>query len=470
MKVVVVGGGLLGLSTGYYLARAGHRVTVLEAGGQLGGLAGDVEVAGTSVDRFYHCILNADHHLLGLIDEVGLRDEMRMHPVRAGFHTAGKTYPISTPLDLLRFPPLSLLDRLRLVRSLLACQRVKDWQALENVDVESWLRRLSGNHVFETVWRPLLSAKFDGNFGNTPATYIWSRTVRMTDTRSTGGTREMAGHLVGGYRTLAERLAQRIVELGGAVRTNAPVEQLVTGDGSIVAVRAANEMIACDAAVLSVPLPLAARLLRGRAGGGHEEPSQVAAIDDYRRRIEAMQGYLGVICVLLLLDRPLSPYYTLYLADRTLPITAVIESSNLIDPALLDGRHLVYLPKYADAESEVFQQSDDDIRASFIGALKRIYPELRDEWIIAAPVFRAPHVEPLHPLGSFGTVPTIETPIGGLVLGSTKHFYPRLNNGDAVTRLGATLAERAIVSAASERPQRLSPLPDHSHSGVAASV
>ncbi len=237
MHAVVVGGGLLGLSAGYYLARAGQRVTVLEASAQLAGLAGDVEVAGTRVDRFYHCILNADAHLLALIDEVGLRDHLRMHPVRAGFRANGKTYPISTPLDLLRFPPLGPLDRFRLIRSLLACQRIKNWQELERVDVESWLRRLSGDRVFETVWRPLLSAKFDGSFDRTPATYIWSRTVRMTDTRSTGGARELAGHLVGGYRTLAERLAQRIVELGGEVRTSAPVDALVTVDGAIKAVR-----------------------------------------------------------------------------------------------------------------------------------------------------------------------------------------------------------------------------------------
>jgi hypothetical protein len=92
---------------------------------------------------------------------------------------------------------------------------------------------------------------------------------------------------------------------------------------------------------------------------------------------------------------------------------------------------------------------------------------LRDEWIVAAPVFRAPHVEPLHPLGSFGTVPPTESPIGGLVLGSTKHFYPRLNNGDAVTRLGLTLAEQAM---ASDPVRRLSRIPETVHSGVAASV
>ncbi|HEU5330692.1 MAG TPA: NAD(P)/FAD-dependent oxidoreductase [Thermomicrobiales bacterium] len=451
MRTVVIGGGLLGLSTGYYLARAGHQVTVVEASAQLGGLAGDVEVAGVLVDRFYHCILNADAHLLELIDEVGLRDELRMHPVRAGFHTDGKTYPISTPLDLLRFPPLNPLDRLRLVRSLLACQRVKDWQALETVDVESWLRRLSGAHVFETVWRPLLNAKFDGHFDRTPATYIWSRTVRMTDTRSAGGARELAGHLVGGYRTLADRLAERIALLGGTVRTGEPVEALVTHDGAITAVQTARARHDCDAAVLTVPLPLAARLLKGRLATGAEQAKQLAAIDDYQRQVEAIEGYLGVICVMLMLDRPLSPYYTLYLADQSLPITAVIESTNLIDPAHVGGRHLVYLPKYLDAASADFTRPDDDIRAEFLVALRRIYPQFRDEWIVAAPVFRAPHVEPLHPMGSFGTVPPTTTPVHGLFLGSTKHFYPRLNNGDAVTRLGATLAQQAAQASPAGR-------------------
>lgn len=451
MRVTVVGGGLLGLSVGYRLSKQGHSVRILESGDRLGGLTADVEVGGSQVDRFYHCILNSDDHLLKLVDEVGLSDELRMKPVRAGFFWNGKTYSISTPMDLLRFPPLGPLDRMRLIRSLLACRRIKDWQTLEQIDVSTWLRRLSGDKVFETVWRPLLSAKFNGSFSEVPATYIWSRTVRMTDTRSAGGSRELAGHLVGGYRTLAERLAQQIRDNGGDVQLNVTVDGLECFDGSVRAVHAGDRVYDSDSVVLTTPLPISARLLRGRKVRGHESSELAERIDAYSEHVERVEGYLGVICVLLMLKRPLSPYYTLYLADSNLPFTAVIETTNLIDPQLLDGHHLVYLPKYLSPKDELFDMSDHVISTWFVDSLRRIYPDLHEEDIVAAPVFRAPFVEPLHPLGHSQDIPSTRTPVQGLYLGSTKHFYPRLNNADAVTRLGARLAEEVVDGATAGR-------------------
>ena len=71
----------------------------------------------------------------------------------------------------------------------------------------------------KTSGDPLLRAKFDGDFDNTPATYIWSRLVRMKSTRSGASQKEEAGYLAGGYpgadrghgRANRERLAVSLI-------------------------------------------------------------------------------------------------------------------------------------------------------------------------------------------------------------------------------------------------------------------
>ena len=56
--------------------------------------------------------------------------------------------------------------------------------------------------------------------------------------------------------------------------------------------------------------------------------------------------YLGVVCVLLVLSKKLSPYYVINLLDKDLPFTGIVEVTNVVDSTDFDGRHLVYLPKY----------------------------------------------------------------------------------------------------------------------------
>ena len=224
------------------------------------------------------------------------------------------------------------------------------------------------------------------------------------------------------------------------MRVSAPVEHLVTRDGKITEVRTADESLECDSLVLTTPLPITAGLLEQRLELGLTPPARADEVEEYLGGLTQMQDYLGVVCVLLMLKRRLSDNYTLYLADDDLPFTAVVETTNIIDPELVGGHHLVYLPKYAAPDSEVFSLPDSFIRTWFITKLQHVFPDLTDDDIIAAPVFRAPHVEPLHPLGTLGTVPPTKTPLKGVWIGSTKHFYPRLNNADSVTRLAAELA------------------------------
>lgn len=136
----------MGISLGYFLAQQGVKVDIFEASPVLGGLAGPLMLQdGTAVDRFYHAILSSDSHLRQLCTDLNIADKLRFRETRMGFYYQGQIYSMNTVMEFLRFPPLGWLDRFRLGLTVMYAQWIKDWQELEGISVEKWLKRLSGS-------------------------------------------------------------------------------------------------------------------------------------------------------------------------------------------------------------------------------------------------------------------------------------------------------------------------------------
>src|SRR5262249_56852961 len=117
-----------------------------------------------------------------------------------------------------------VIARLRLGFAILSARRVSDWKKLEEVSVEDWLVGLGGRGAFDKLWRPLLKAKFDGGYAQTPATYIWSRLKRTTSSRAAAGKSDKMGYFIGSYKVFVDRLLERIERQGSEVRRRATVQ------------------------------------------------------------------------------------------------------------------------------------------------------------------------------------------------------------------------------------------------------
>lgn len=428
MKVGIIGSGIMGMSIGYFLACGGAEVEIFEASPQLGGLAGSLTLSdGVTVDRFYHAILSSDSHLRDLCEELGISDQLRFHETRMGFFYHGGIHSMNTVVELLRFPPLGWIDRFRLGLTVLYAQFIRDWHSLESTSVEDWLVRLGGRRTFENIWLPMLNAKFDGSFANTPATYIWARLVRMKSTRSGASQKEEAGHLIGGYTTLLRAMAQRIEANGGKIHAGRPVSHIFVDDAAAHGLRIGDDCCAFDRIVATVQPPLLGRMLPD-------------AFCDYRACLAQIQ-YLGIVCPLLVLDRPLTGFWTLNLTDTTIPFTGVIETTAYIDPQYVGGHHLVYLPKYTAPGSVYQQMSDEEIKELWLRYLTLMFPQFDHKWIREFIVQRAGYVEPLHPLHGTELIPPVCTPIKGLYLATNAQIYPTLTNGESISRKAREVAE-----------------------------
>ncbi len=448
-RVGVIGAGILGTVLALRLAQGGARVTLLERAPTPGGLAGSMDFEGHRVDRFYHVVVPSDERMIGLAQELGLAAELHFTPVGVGFFIDGAMHPFNGLADFLRFPPLSPAGRARLAWFVLQCQLRKDYTPLEQLPLEGWLRRHCGDEVLRRIWRPLLDSRFDGKHAELPATYLWARTNRMRSARSAhggGGAGERMGAIAGGgHERLVLAAARKAREMGVQVRLGAGVEGLVleraepagaggTGDGGnavdmrVAGVRVDGAQERFDLTIPTLQPPALRRLL---------PPELHGLLDAYPSR------YLGVVCLILKLRRPLLPYYSVNICDQT-PMTTVVETSHVVGTAHTDGLRLAYLPKYCDPDAPEFSEDDESIYRRFTAMLARLAPQFTHDDVVAWTVQRAPLVEPVHALGHHPRTAPLWPGVEGLGLASASQVYPRLLNGESIVELAERVAEQAL--------------------------
>lgn len=426
--IVVVGGGFAGLAAAYDLARAGHRVTVLEADNHVGGLAGSFESEGDRLDRFYHHWFTNDLAVLGLIADLGLSDEVVVHPTNTGVYYNRSFFKLSTPLDLLRFSALPFLDRIRLGILTLRARRVKNWRELENRTAADWLLALGGRKVFEVVWRPLLEGKFGPYADRVSAVWFWNKLKLRGGSRGSTGEERLA-YFKGSFARLAEATAQAIIDHGGAVLTDTPAKAIDPAGEHRWRVTTDDAVYDADHVIATPALPIIANLIEDWAD------------EDYAASLNRIE-YLANVCLVLELHQSLSSTYWLNVNDPSFPYVGVIEHTNFESPESYGGKHVVYLSKYLPHTDSLYAMSPEEVLEFSIPHLQRMFPEFSRSWIHRFHVWRARWSQPVVERNYSALIPAEDGPLPGFHICSMAQIYPEDRGTNYAIREGRRLAER----------------------------
>ena len=428
---VIVGAGFTGLAAAYELAGRGRRPLVLEADDGPGGLAGAFRFAdGVWLEKFYHHWFNNDGHALALVRELGLGGELVTLASKTGMYFNGRIWRLSSPLDLLRFKALSLLDRIRLGLLVLRVRRVRDWQRLEHLSIREWLEPLCGKAAYRVVWEPLVKAKFSVFAEDISAVWMWKKLALRGSTRNRKGGEELV-YLKGGFGRLAAALVQAIEARGGEVRFGCRVTgvEAAGGKGGRRIVRLLTEQgpVAGRDYVFTPAFTLIADIIKG------------AAPDAWLRRLRRVR-YLGNICLTLRLKHSLSQTYWLNVNDPGFPFVGVIEHTNFDSPSHYQGSHIAYLSRYLAIADPVWRYSDEEYYRFALGHLQRMFPALEDSWVIGYQVWRAEFAQPVTERGYSAYVPGCETPFANGFISTMAHVYPEDRGTNYAIREGRRIA------------------------------
>ncbi len=426
MRTAVVGAGLAGLTAAYELAKKGHQVLLFESQPYLGGQASTFEVEGTRLERYYHHIFTSDEDMIRLIQELGLQARMQWLASKVGFFYEGQIYDFVTPLDLLRFRPLSFIQRIRAGLVTVYLQRFGDWRTLEDISAQEWMRRYAGQQVYEVVFAPLLRAKFGEYADQVTMAWLWSKFKFRVGSRGRGMARELLGYMKGSFQPFIDALAAGITSRGGEIHSGTPVTRILVEGGKVAGVEAGDTWLV-DKVIATVPSFVFLDIV----------PDLPQDYADQLRGVE----YQTVLCLVLKMKRPLSRIYWLNISDPTFPFVGAIEHTNLIPSERYKGKHFLYLTNYVSRSDPLYSVSREELLMRYTSSLRKINPGFDAEWVDDLWLFREDAAQPVITCGYSQQIPLHETPLKGLYLGNTTQIYPQDRGMNYSVKLGVTVSE-----------------------------
>ena len=389
-----------------------------------------------SLEQHYHVMLPSDEHLLPLLDELGIGDQVYWRNSELGFLQAGSLYPLNGAMDLLRFKPLGLTDRIRLGLTGLYASRVARPDPLDDVTVVEWLTRCSGKRAFEKMWRPLLEAKFGDAYREVPALWYWSRFNREKGTE-----KEVKGYVRGGYRHISDTLAKALRGMGARIETGVRADRLDLSNGGIQGrpvLTCGGETQEFDHVICTLPMVQTRQLA---AGGKISALLEGAGADI---------DYQGVLNVLVMLRQSAFPYYWTAVMDKDVTFRGIVETTRCIDIAETAGRHLVYLLNYVHRSDPLFARSDSDLIGEYVDTLLRLAPHLNRDDVLDTRVFRAPFVEPLYTLGYARRKPPHVLVPDRVYLANTAQIYPNVTSWNSSVGLARRVTRSLLETRAAD--------------------
>jgi protoporphyrinogen oxidase len=387
------------------------------------------------IERYYHFVCKGDDHLVDTLAELGLSHRLRWRDSRMAYFVDGRLYPFLTPLELLRFAPLSLADRIRAGAAVKLAQRMKEEDLAEQRAIP-WLKRMFGERAYRVIWEPLMRFKFAEHAPEISAAWIWARMVRLSRSR-TSPWREELGYVEGGSKVVLEGLGRDLAARGARVVKSAAVEAIVFEGGRAAGVRASGFTLPADV-VISTATTSRFRQMAPQLDGPYVEGL---------KRIPT----IGIFCLFLRLARPVTPFFWVNTNDRRVPFAGMIEYTNLNPLPELDGDTILYVPQYLSADDPRYAQSDEEVLRRYTDALALIHPAFDRTWVKFSAVFRDRFAQPICLTDYRTTTPSIQTPIPNLFLTDSCQLHPHDRTISGSFGLGLEAARRALLALGGER-------------------
>lgn len=430
-SIIIVGGGITGLSAAYIAAKSGRKVRVIEAKEQFGGLLNTFPIGGNRLEFFYHHFFTHDVELLWLLRELKLEDQIIWDNTQMGIYRNKKIYSFNSPTDLLKFKPISFFGKIRFGLTSFFLGKFADWQIKEGISALDWFYKYAGKSVTDSIWKPLLDIKFGPYANEVPLSWMIGRLRQRMNSRKKGA--EQLGYLDGSLQILLEALLKELKDLGVELISGAPVLELIIENQTLNGIITEKGIFKNGDFLFTIPTVFLTRLLEKEA-------------PKYAQKLNQIE-YFGAVCTILEMKKPLSDFYWLNIADSGFPFGGVIEHTNLINAKNYNHSHIAYLSRYFASTEPIYEMTNEEISELMVEKIKIIFPDFDFHDLIKIHVFRTNTAATVCDKFFSKKIPKCMSPIRNLFLSNMAHVYPDERSANNSIRIAAEACKVMGISA-----------------------
>ncbi|MCB1616914.1 MAG: NAD(P)/FAD-dependent oxidoreductase [Pseudomonadales bacterium] len=426
-SVAIIGAGPMGLAAAYELSKKGYSVDIFEAGDVVGGMSASFDFNGLEIERYFHFICATDFDLFELLDELKLSDKLHWVNTRMGYFARGQMCDWGEPFALLRFPFLSLMNKIRYAMKVMYCKNLKSFDHLDKLRATDWLKKWLGETGYDMLWHPLMYQKFYDLQHEVSAAWIAARVQRVAHSRQSLF-KEKLGYLEGGSETLLTAMLDEITKKGGSLTLKKPVTEVTIEKNKVKGLLIDGALKPFDHVISTIALPYVSAIVPGLPAQDHEKLNAIKNV--------------GVVCIIMKLSQRFSPYFWLNINHPGIGMPGIIEYSNL-NP--LD-RHILYVPYYMPQNNEKWQWSDEQFRDEIIAGFRVMNSGFDEGWIESFHVSRCYHAQPVCTPEYLSKLPPMKSTVEGFYMADTSYYYPQDRSITESVKVGKQLAKHVFDS------------------------
>jgi 15-cis-phytoene desaturase len=293
--VIIVGGGLAGLSAAARLAKEGKSVTLLERG-QIGGRAVTLKLKDFSFNFGAHAIYGRDTSILqNLEKELDIKINWKdFNPNKAKYDIGNELTDVPANIKgLFRTKILKSMDKLQftfnIFKTMISVEKGK-----EHVSIKKWM---DDRHISEDVKKMMLTLASSNFFTSEPEKI--PSTVYFNYYRKLFKTNKPVAYVGGGWQSLINQFVNVIEENGGEIVTKQKVDQVEVEDDRVISVTSKGQTYFAKEFIFAIP-PKELKKIFAETSASHYmehyaqyDPSYVFVYDiALKERIEVPYTYI----------------------------------------------------------------------------------------------------------------------------------------------------------------------------------